>query len=42
MADAAHTREQNAQEVIDNLRLNVTKLVREIEVKNKQLAGEDE
>ncbi|KAL2726697.1 cilia- and flagella-associated protein 58-like [Vespula squamosa] len=42
LADAAHTREQNAQEVIDNLRLNITKLSREIEVKNKQLAGEDE
>ncbi|XP_047351046.1 cilia- and flagella-associated protein 58-like [Vespa velutina] len=42
LADAAHTREQNAQEVIDNLRLNITKLVREIEVKNKQLAGEDD
>ncbi|XP_043668806.1 cilia- and flagella-associated protein 58-like [Vespula pensylvanica] len=42
LADAAHTREQNAQEVIDNLRLNITKLAREIEVKNKQLAGEDE
>ncbi|KAI4501245.1 hypothetical protein M0802_003618 [Mischocyttarus mexicanus] len=42
LADAAHTREQNAQEVIDNLRLNITKLMHEIEVKNKQLAGEDE
>ncbi|XP_043500421.1 cilia- and flagella-associated protein 58-like [Polistes fuscatus] len=42
LADAAHTREQNAQEVIDNLRLNITKLMHEIEVKNKQLAGEEE
>ncbi|XP_015188466.1 PREDICTED: cilia- and flagella-associated protein 58-like [Polistes dominula] len=42
LADAAHTREQNAQEVIDNLRLNITKLTHEIEVKNKQLAGEEE
>ncbi|KAK2585378.1 hypothetical protein KPH14_010053 [Odynerus spinipes] len=42
LADAAHTREQNAQEVIENLRLNVTKLTHEIELKNKQLAGEED
>ncbi|XP_043264498.1 cilia- and flagella-associated protein 58-like [Colletes gigas] len=41
-ADAAHTREQNAQELIENLRLNVTQLNQEIEQKNRQLAaGED-
>ncbi|XP_054004933.1 cilia- and flagella-associated protein 58-like isoform X2 [Hylaeus anthracinus] len=41
-ADAAHTREQNAQEMIENLRLNVTQLNQEIEQKNRQLAaGED-
>ncbi|XP_011706818.1 PREDICTED: uncharacterized protein LOC105461994, partial [Wasmannia auropunctata] len=40
LADAAHAREQNAQEVIENLRLNITKLGLEIEQKNKQLATE--
>ncbi|XP_011875433.1 PREDICTED: cilia- and flagella-associated protein 58-like [Vollenhovia emeryi] len=40
LADAAHTREQNAQEVIGNLRLNITKLGLEIEEKNKQLVVE--
>ncbi|XP_029037703.2 cilia- and flagella-associated protein 58-like [Osmia bicornis bicornis] len=41
-ADAAHTREQNAQEVIENLRLNVTQLTQEIAQKNRLLAaGED-
>lgn len=42
LADAAHTREQNAQEMIENLRLNITKLGLEIEQKNKQLAAEKE
>lgn len=42
LADAAHAREQNAQEVIENLRLNITKLGLEIEQKNKQLAAEKE
>lgn len=42
LADAAHAREQNAQEVIENLRLNIAKLGLEIEQKNKQLAAEKE
>lgn len=42
LADAAHAREQNAQEVIENLRLNIEKLGLEIEQKNKQLAAEKE
>jgi len=42
LADAAHAREQNAQEMIENLRLNITKLGLEIEQKNKQLAAEKE
>lgn len=42
LADAAHAREQNAQEVIENLRLNIKKLGLEIEQKNKQLAAEKE
>lgn len=42
LADAAHTREQNAQEVIENLRLNITKMGLEIDQKNKQLAAEKE
>lgn len=42
LADAAHAREQNAQEVIENLRLNIVKLGQEIEQKNKQLAAEKE
>ncbi|XP_076767182.1 cilia- and flagella-associated protein 58 [Xylocopa sonorina] len=41
-ADAAHTREQNAQDTIENLRLNVQQLGQEIAQKNRQLAaGED-
>ncbi|XP_014470458.1 PREDICTED: cilia- and flagella-associated protein 58-like [Dinoponera quadriceps] len=40
LADAAHSREQNAQEVIENLRLNIVKLGQEIEQKDKQLAAE--
>lgn len=40
--DAAHTREQNAQELIENMRLNVAQLNQELEQKNRQLAaGED-
>lgn len=42
LTDAAHAREQNAQEMIENLRLNITKLGLEIEQKNKQLAAEKE
>lgn len=42
LADAAHAREQNTQEAIENLRLNITKLGLEIEQKNKQLAAEKE
>lgn len=41
-ADAAHTREQNAQEVIENMRLNVKQLNQEIEQKNRQLASGEE
>lgn len=41
-ADAAHTREQNAQEVIENLRLNVSQLNQELEQKNRQLAAGEE
>ncbi|KAL6254573.1 hypothetical protein P5V15_014625 [Pogonomyrmex californicus] len=40
LADAIHAREQDAQEMIENLRLNVTKLGLELEQKNKQLAIE--
>ncbi|EFN88290.1 Coiled-coil domain-containing protein 147 [Harpegnathos saltator] len=40
LADAAHAREQNAQEVIENLQLNIVKLGQEIEQKNKQLSVE--
>ncbi|KOC62419.1 Coiled-coil domain-containing protein 147 [Habropoda laboriosa] len=41
-ADAAHTREQNAQDIIENMRLNVQQLSQEIAQKNRQLAaGED-
>ncbi|XP_012287778.1 cilia- and flagella-associated protein 58 [Orussus abietinus] len=36
-ADAAHTREQAAQEVIENLRVSVAKLNSELEQKNKQM-----
>lgn len=42
LADAEHAREQNAQEMIENLRLNITKLGLEIEQKNKLLAAEKE
>lgn len=42
LADAAHVREQGAQEVIENLRLNIVKLGQEIEQKNKQLSVEKE
>lgn len=41
LADVAHTREQRAQEVIGNLRVSITKLTDELELKNKQLAAED-
>lgn len=41
-ADAAHTRELNTQEVIENLRLNVTQLNQEIEQKNRQIAASEE
>ncbi|XP_076227482.1 cilia- and flagella-associated protein 58 [Nomia melanderi] len=41
-ADAAHTRELNAQEVIENLRLNVTQLNQEIQQKNRQLAASED
>ncbi|KAK1118823.1 hypothetical protein K0M31_014597 [Melipona bicolor] len=41
-ADAAHTREQNAQDTIENLRVNVQQLHQEIAQKNRELAaGED-
>jgi hypothetical protein len=40
--DAAHMREQNAQEMIENMRLHIVKLGLEIEQKNKQLAAEKE
>ena len=42
VADAAHTREQRAQEVIENLRVSIVKLTDEIEQKNKQLALEQQ
>lgn len=42
LADASHTREQNAQEVIENLRLTITKLNHELDLKNKQLAVDEE
>ncbi|XP_043272110.1 cilia- and flagella-associated protein 58-like [Venturia canescens] len=42
LADAAHTREQNAQEVIENLRLTITKLNHELDLKNKQLAVDED
>ncbi|XP_044013199.1 cilia- and flagella-associated protein 58-like [Aphidius gifuensis] len=38
LADAAHTREQNSQEIIENLRLSIFKLNHEIEQRNRQLA----
>lgn len=41
-ADAAHTREQNAQDTIENLRLNVQQLSEEIAQKNRQLAASEE
>ncbi|KAG7201001.1 hypothetical protein KM043_003356 [Ampulex compressa] len=40
LADAAHAREQSAQEMIENLRLNVAKLNAELERKTRQLAAE--
>ena len=42
LADAAHSREQNSQEVIENLRLTITKLNHELEQLNKQLAMDEE
>lgn len=39
MADAAHSREQTAQEIIDNLRKNIDSLNAEIDFKNKM--GQD-
>lgn len=41
-ADAAHTREQNAQDTIENLRVNVQQLSQEIAQKNRQLAATEE
>lgn len=41
LADVAHTREQKAQETIENLRISVAKLTDELEQKAKQLALED-
>ncbi|CAK9796574.1 Cilia- and flagella-associated protein 58 [Anthophora plagiata] len=41
-ADAAHTREQNAQDIIENMRLNVQQLSQEIAQKNRQLAAEED
>lgn len=38
LADAAHTREQNSQEIIENLHLSIDKLSHEIEQRNRQLA----
>ncbi|XP_063978524.1 cilia- and flagella-associated protein 58-like [Diachasmimorpha longicaudata] len=42
LADAAHTREQNAQEIIENSRLTISKLNQEIEQRNRQLALDDD
>ncbi|KAJ8683602.1 hypothetical protein QAD02_019394 [Eretmocerus hayati] len=42
MADAAHIREQRAQEVIENLRVSIAKLTDEVDLKNKQLAQEEQ
>lgn len=39
LADAAHAREQTAQEIIDNLRKNIDSLNAEIDFKNKM--GQD-
>ena len=41
LADAAHTREQRAQEVIENLRISIAKLTDEVDQKNKQLSTEE-
>ncbi|XP_050575770.1 cilia- and flagella-associated protein 58-like [Bombus affinis] len=41
-ADAAHTREQNAQDTIENLRVNVQQLSQEIAQKNRQLAATED
>ncbi|KZC08661.1 Laminin subunit alpha-2 [Dufourea novaeangliae] len=41
-ADATHTRELNAQEMIENLRLNVAQLNLEIEQKNRQIAAAED
>ncbi|CAK9828131.1 Cilia- and flagella-associated protein 58 [Anthophora retusa] len=41
-ADAAHSREQNAQDIIENMRLNVQQLSQEIAQKNRQLAAEED
>ncbi|XP_057336889.1 cilia- and flagella-associated protein 58-like [Microplitis mediator] len=42
LADTAHTREQNAQETIENLRIAINKLNREIEQRNKKLDIDDD
>ncbi|XP_011303449.1 coiled-coil domain-containing protein 147 [Fopius arisanus] len=42
LADAAHSREQNAQEIIENSRLTIVKLNQEIEQRNKQLALDED
>ncbi|XP_074103609.1 cilia- and flagella-associated protein 58 [Cotesia typhae] len=42
LADTAHTREQNAQETIENLRIAINKLNREIEQKNKKFDIDDD
>lgn len=42
LADAAHAREQLAQEIIDNLRAQVENLNAEIDFKNKMNQDSDE
>lgn len=42
MAHAAHNREQNAQEVIENLQISIDKLEQEIQFKNRQLIDQEE
>lgn len=42
LADTAHTREQNAQEVIEDLRLTITKLNHEVKQRNRKISIDEE
>lgn len=42
LADTAHTREQNAQEVIEDLRLSITKLNHEVKQRNRKISIDEE